>query len=84
MKTNLAQQPSDNNPDYFVGDVVVFRQDNTPHHLMTVSAVAGHSVLLNGSQVFSLKHLIRIASIAELKSKRRLDPPVALFISGES
>lgn len=84
MQKNLAQQSCDNNPDYLVGDVVVFRQDNTPHHLMTVSAVAEHSVLLDGTEKFALNHLVRTANIAELKAKRRLDPPAALFISVES
>ncbi|WP_278395387.1 hypothetical protein [Acinetobacter venetianus] len=40
--------------------------------LMAVSQVDEHSVFLDGGEKFVLKHLLRHASITELKAKRRL------------
>lgn len=82
MKSNLAQQQSNDNSDFLPGDVVVFINEDMPDHLMTVTKVNRYSVLLDDGIKFAMNHLIRAASIAELRAKRRLDTPVALFVSG--
>ena len=81
MKSNLAQQPSNDNSDFLPGDVVVFINEDMPNHLMTVSTVEHLGVFLDDGQKFAMSHLIRTASLSELKAKRRLDLPVALFVS---
>ena len=68
---NLPQQPTDNKSDFLVGDVVVFIDAFKPDHLMTVHKVQGDGVLLNGNRNFALNHLIRTASVAELKAGKR-------------
>lgn len=72
MKTNLAQQPTNDNADYLVGDVVVYIDSNKPEQLMTVHRVQEHSVLMDGNRKFALKSLVRHASVAELNAKKRL------------
>ena len=71
MRSNLTQQPIENNADFLAGDVVVFTDPNKPDHLMTVHKVQGDGVLLNGNRSFALTHLIRTASVAEVLAKRR-------------
>ena len=71
MRSNLTQQPIENNADFLAGDVVVFTDPNKPDHLMTVHKVQGDGVLLNGNRSFALTHLIRGASVAEVLAKRR-------------
>ena len=66
MRSNLTQQPIENNADFLAGDVVVFTDPNKPDHLMTVHKVQGDGVLLDGNRSFALAHLIRGASVAEV------------------
>ena len=66
--------------DFLAGDVVVFVDAAKPDHLMTVHKAQESSVLLDGNRGFALNHLIRTATTAELKAKRRLPAPAALFI----
>jgi len=84
MQMNLAQDSNDDNSDFIVGDVVVFIHGNMPDHLMTVSTVEHLGVFLDEGQKFAMSHLIRTASLSELKANHRLDLPVALFVSEES
>ena len=84
MQMNLAQDSNDDNSDFIVGDVVVFIHGNMPDHLMTVSTVKHLGVFLDEGQKFAMSHLIRTASLSELKANHRLDLPVALFVSEES
>ena len=70
-KPNLPQQPTDDKPDFLVGDVVVFIDAFKPDYLMTVHKVQGDGVLLNGNRNFALNHLIRTVSVAELKTGKR-------------
>ncbi len=58
--------------DYVVGDTVVFKDSDMHDSLMAVSQVNEHSVFLDDGEKFVLKHLLRHASITELKAKRRL------------
>ena len=69
---NLPQQPTDDKPDFLVGDVVVFIDDSMHDELMTVSFVKPHSVLMDGGAKFALSFLIRSASLAELNAGKRL------------
>ena len=69
---NLPQQPTDDKPDFLVGDVVVFIDDSMHDELMTVSFVKPHSVLMDGGAKFALSFLIRPASVAELNAGKRL------------
>lgn len=84
MKSNLAQQSNNDNSDFLPGDVVVFINEDMPDHLMTVSTVEHLGVFLDEGQKFAMSHLIRTASLSELKANRRLDIPDALFVSGKS
>ena len=72
MRSNLTQQPIENNADFLAGDVVVFTDLNKPDHLMTVHKFQGDGVLLDGNRSFALAHLIRAATVAEVLAKRRL------------
>lgn len=58
--------------EFLTGDVVVFRQEHKPGHLMTVHKVQGDGVLLDGNRNFALSHLVRSATVAEVVAKRRL------------
>ena len=69
---NLPQQPTDDKPDFLVGDVVVFIDDSMHDELMTVSFVKPHSVFMDDGAKFALSFLIRPASVAELKTGKRL------------
>ena len=85
MKTNLAQHINPSNlTDFLPGDVVVFKSENAIEQLLTVSKAEQDNVLLESNSKFASSHLIRHATVAELKAKRRLDPPVALFVSEAS
>lgn len=66
--------------DFLAGDVVVFIDESKTDRLMTVHKVQGDGVLLDGNRNFALTHLIRTATLAELKAKRRLEGAVALFV----
>jgi len=81
MQMNLAQDSNHDNSDFMVGDVVVFIHEDRSDHLMTVTKVNRYSVLLDDGIKFAMNHLIRAASVAELKVRHRLDLPVALFVS---
>lgn len=82
MKTNLAQHINPSNlTDFLPGDVVVFISENSTEQLLTVFKVEQDSILLESDSKFASSHLIRHATVAEIKAKRRLDPPVALFVS---
>lgn len=84
MQMNLAQDLNNDKFDLIAGDVVVFINEDMPDHLMTVSSVEHLGVFLDEGQKFAMSHLVRTASLIELKVKHRLDLPVALFVSGES
>lgn len=85
MKTNLAQHINPSNlTDFLPGDVVVFISENSTERLLTVFKVEQDSILLESDSKFASSHLIRHATIGEIKAKRRLGPPVALFISEAS
>ena len=84
MQMNLAQDSNHDNSDFMVGDVVVFIYEDRSDHLMTVTKVNRYSVLLDDGIKFAMSHLIRTASLSELKANHRLDLPVALFVSEES
>lgn len=86
MEFNLAQQIIQDNEsgDFLVGDVVVLKTLDllSVTDLFTLKGFDGefwHTDHRIG-RVSGL--VIRTASAAELKAKRRLDPPVALFVSG--
>lgn len=70
--TNISKPNEVNNSDYVVGDTVVFVDSDMNDSLMTVSQVDEDSVLLDDGAKFALKHLLRHASITEIKAKRRL------------
>jgi len=85
VKTNLAQHINPSNlTDFLPGDVVVFISENSTEQLLTVFKVEQDSILLESDSKFASSHLIRHATVAEIKAKRRLDPPVALFVSEAS
>ena len=69
---NLPQQPTDDKPDFLVGDVVVFIDDSMHDELMAVSSVEAHSVFMDDGAKFALSFLIRPASVQELKTGKRL------------
>ena len=69
---NLPQQPTDDKPDFLVGDVVVFIDDSMHDELMTVSLVKPHSVFMDDEAKFALSFLIRPASVQELNAGKRL------------
>ena len=69
---NLPQQPTDDKPDFLVGDVVVFVDDSMHDELMAVSSVEAHSVFMDDGAKFALSFLIRSASVQELKTGKRL------------
>lgn len=71
MKSNLAQEPSNNNSDFLVGDVVVYIDLSKPTNLMTVHHVQGEGLLLDGNRHFALAHLVRHASICEVHTGKR-------------
>ena len=64
---------------FIAGDVVVFASRIAMDGLQTVKAQqASHYYLLEGEQIVHEQD-IRPATLAELKAKRRLAEPVALF-----
>ena len=69
---NLPQPPTDDKPDFLVGDVVVFVDDSMHDELMAVSFVKPHSVFMDDGAKFALSFLIRPASLAELNAGKRL------------
>ena len=69
---NLPQQPTDDKPDFLVGDVVVFIDDSMHDELMAVSSVEAHSVFMDDGAKSALSFLIRSASVQELKTGKRL------------
>jgi hypothetical protein len=82
MRKNLTQHINPSNlTDFLPGDVVVLKSENAIEQLLTVSTVEQDSILLESESKFASSHLIRHATVAEIKAKRRLDPPVALFVS---
>lgn len=73
MKTNLAQHINPSNlTDFLPGDVVVFISENSTEQLLTVFKVEQDSILLESESKFASSHLIRHATVAEIKAKRRL------------
>lgn len=73
MKTNLAQHINPSNlTDFLPGDVVVFISENSTEQLLTVFKVEQDSILLESDSKFASSHLIRHATVAEIKAKRRL------------
>ena len=69
--------------DFIKGDVVVYSHRIADNSLETIDAFqAAEYYWLEGGQIIH-KDDIQLASPAELKAKRRLDPPAVLFISGE-
>ena len=83
---NLAQQQSNDNSDFLPGDVVVLKELDLlcVKDLITLNRFDGEFWETDHRIGRISEKVIRSASPAELKAKRRLDPPVALFVSGES
>ncbi|MGC3818619.1 hypothetical protein [Acinetobacter sp. G11] len=68
--------------DFIKGDVVVYSHRIADNNLETVEAfVLDEYYRLDSGQIIH-KDDIQLASPAELKAKRRLDQPIALFVSG--
>lgn len=82
---NLAQQQSNDNSDFLVGDVVVLKELDLlcVKDLITLNRFDGEFWETDHRIGRVSEKVIRSASPAELKAKRRLDPPVALFVSRE-
>lgn len=81
---NLGLAPDDAyvQYDFIKGDVVVYMDHISFDDLQTVDAFQPNEYywLENGQLVHRAD--IRSATVAELKAKRRLDQPIALFVSG--
>jgi hypothetical protein len=94
MTINLSQQVIEHNEDYLIGDVVVSLCDGINPNLFEVKEAehASYEEFIKcrpvgcptGFVCFLAINEIRHATVAELKAKRRLDPPVALFVSEAS
>ncbi|RJL73054.1 hypothetical protein [Acinetobacter radioresistens] len=88
MRINLAEQVLESKcgfpeaaGDFIAGDVVVFASRIAMDGLQTVKAQqASHYYRLEGGQIVHEQD-IRPATLAELKAKRRLAEPVALFVT---
>jgi hypothetical protein len=66
---------------FITGDVVVFASRIAMEGLQTVKAQqSSHYYRLEGRQIVHEQD-IRLATLAELKAKRRLAEPVALFVT---
>ncbi len=81
---NLGPAPDDAyvQYDFIKGDVVVYSHRIADNSLETVEAfVLDEYYRLDSGQIIH-KDDIQLASPAELKAKRRLDQPIALFVSG--
>ena len=73
MKSNLAQQQSNDNSDFLVGDVVVYMNHIKIDDLKTVEAFQpAEYYWLEGGQLIHCTD-IRSASIAELDVGKRLE-----------
>ena len=72
MKTNLAQQQSNDNSDFLVGDVVVYMNHIKFDDLKTVEAFQpAEYYWLKGGQLVHRTD-IQLASSVEIKAQRRL------------
>lgn len=82
---NLAQQSNNDNSDFLPGDVVVLKELDLlcVKDLITLNRFDGEFWETDHRIGRVAEKVIRSASLAELKAKRRLDPPIALFVSGE-
>ena len=82
---NLAQQSNNDNSDFLAGDVVVLKELDLlcVKDLITLNRFDGEFWETDHRIGRVAEKVIRSASLAELKAKRRLDPPIALFVSGE-
>ena len=82
---NLAQQSNNDNSDFLAGDVVVLKELDLlcVKDLITLKYFDGEFWETDHRIGRVSKKVIRSASPAELRAKRRLNPPVALFVSGE-
>lgn len=82
---NLAQQSNNDNSDFLPGDVVVLKELDLlcVKDLITLKYFDGEFWETDHRIGRVSKKVIRSASPAELRAKRRLNPPVALFVSGE-
>lgn len=57
--------------DFEVGMKVVFIPDDMPSHIMTISRVESDAVFMDNDAKFSIKELIRIATVDEIQSNCR-------------
>lgn len=90
MQTNLPQHGCDDKCDYIIGDVVVLAAPviiqghaADTDKLLTILSIdefCGLQVEVNGKRVYADASELRTATTAELKTKRRLPAPAALFI----
>ncbi|MBL8322650.1 MAG: hypothetical protein JNJ93_10315 [Acinetobacter sp.] len=90
MQTNLPQHGCDDKYDYIAGDVVVLAAPviiqghaADTDKLLTILSIdefCGLQVEVNGKRVYVDASELRTATTAELKAKRRLPAPAALFI----
>ena len=86
MQSNLAQAATPyNDCDFLPEDVVVLKELDhlCIKDLITLKCFDGEFWETDHRIGRVAEKVIRSASPAELKAKRRLDPPVALFVSGE-
>ena len=90
MRSNLPQHSCDDKCDYIAGDVVVLAEPviiqgcaADTDKLLTILSInefCGLQVEVNGKRVYVDASELRQATTAELKAKRRLPAPAALFI----
>ncbi|MDK8754248.1 hypothetical protein [Acinetobacter radioresistens] len=88
MRINLAEHVLESKcgfpeaaGNFITGDVVVFASRIAMDGLQTVKAQqSSHYYLLEGEQIVHEQD-IRPATLTELKAKRRLAEPVALFVT---
>ncbi len=67
--------------DFLPGDVVVFKNPKSTNALLTIECFQPSQYYwIEGGELVHQDD-IRSATVAEIKAKRRLDPPVALFVS---
>lgn len=72
MEENLSVSCKSENFQFVEGDNVVFIDPNKSDRLMKVYKVQGAGLLLDGNRSFSLSHLLRPATFAEVFAKRRM------------
>ena len=90
MRSNLPQHGCDDKCDYIAGDVVVLAQPVIIQNraadtdklltILSIDEFCGLQVEVNSKRIYADASELRTATTAELKAKRRLPAPAALFI----